>query len=167
MKERILILTLVLLVALAAGAGCAAQEGGNATPTPTVLPVTTAVTTAETPQATPDPLLPGPTVTSPPTWDTSITIKRNPSTYQPDIVVTYEGGSGNRMLQKLDIRVTRSDGVVKTAEITRPTSSDTIRMQTSVNIEGSQGNDRVEVTAWYNGIAYKIRDEVVPAFAHP
>ena len=53
---------------------------------------------------------------------------------------------------------------MKTAEITRPTSSDTIRMQTSVNIEGSQGNDRVGVTAWYNGVDYKIYDAIVRTF---
>ncbi|MDD1660713.1 MAG: hypothetical protein LUQ62_05870 [Methanomicrobiales archaeon] len=166
MKHWIPILVMALIVALAAGAGCASTNGGATTTVPTTVPETPTATPAETTPVT-DPMQPGPTVTSPPGLDTSITVSRNPSTYQPDIIVTYGGGSGNLRLQRLDIRVTRSDGVVKTAEITRPSASDTIRMQTSVRVEGSRGSDRVEVTAWYSGVAYKIYDAVVPAITRP
>jgi hypothetical protein len=161
MKQWIQILAIAFIVALAAGAGCAARDGGTPTPAPTLPPETTQAPPAETTPAV-DPMQPGPTVTSPPGLDTIVTVSRNPSTYQPDIIVTYSGGSGNLRLQRLDIRVTRSDGLVKTGEINRPSPSDTIRMGTSVTIEGSRSNDRVEVTAWYSGVAYKIYDAIVP-----
>ncbi len=161
MTHWIKIIAMALVVALAAGAGCASTDRDTTTPTPTTVVETPTATPAVTTPST-DPMQPGPTVTSPPNQDTIITVSRNPSTYQPNIIVTYAGGSGNLHLQWLDIRVTRSDGAVKTAVITRPGPSDTIRMGTSVTIEGSRGSDRVEVTAWYSGVAYKIYDALVP-----
>jgi hypothetical protein len=159
MHARILTL-LTLAMACVILAGCAAPRVETPTPTPTTLPATTVqVTTTST---TPPSMEPGPTVTSPLGRDTIISVSRDPITYRAGIIVTYSGGSGNLQLQWLDIRITRSDGVVKTATITRPGPTDSIRMGTSVTLEGSQGSDRVEVTAWYNGVAYKIYDARVP-----
>ncbi|MDD1657084.1 MAG: hypothetical protein LUQ41_01300 [Methanomicrobiales archaeon] len=163
MHARILTL-LTLAVACVILAGCAAPPSETPTPTPTTLQTTVPVTATTT---APPSLEPGPTVTSPPGLDTIITVERNPISAYPDIIVTYGGGSGNLLLQWLDIKVTRSDGIVETAQITRPSSSDTIRMGTSVTLQGSQGSDRVEVTAWYTGDAYKIYDALVPTTSRP
>ena len=158
MHTRILTL-LSLAIACVILAGCVAPPSETPTPTPTTLPTTVPVTATTT---APPSLVPGPTVTSPPGRDTIITVERNPISAYPDIIVTYGGGSGNLLLQWLDIRVTRSDGIVETAQITRP-SSGTIPMGSSVTLQGSQGSDRVEVTAYYTGVPYKVYDALVPA----
>jgi hypothetical protein len=162
MHVRILTL-LALALACVILAGCAAPPPETPTPTPTTLPATVPVTAATT---APPSLEPGPTVTSPRNLDTIITVNRNPISAYPDIIVTYGGGSGNLLLQWLDIRVTRSDGIVETAQITRP-SSGTIPMGSSVTLGGSSGSDRVEVTAYYYGNPYKIYDALVPAKSRP
>ncbi|MDD1646680.1 MAG: hypothetical protein LUQ03_02245 [Methanomicrobiales archaeon] len=162
MHVRILTL-LALALACVILAGCAAPPEETPTPTPTTLPTTVPVTATTT---APPSLEPGPTVTSPLNLDTIITVTRNPISAYPDIIVTYGGGSGNLLLQWLDIKVTRSDGIVETAQITRP-SSGTIPMGSSVTLAGTNGSDRVEVTAWYYGNPYKIYDALVPAASRP
>jgi hypothetical protein len=157
MHARILTL-LSLVMACVILAGCTAPPSETPTPTPTTLPTTAPVTATTT---APPSMEPGPTVTSPPGRDTIITVSRDPISIHPDVIVTYAGGSGNLLLQWLDIKVTRSDGIVETAQITRP-SSGTIPMGASVTLPGSQGTDRVEVTAWYSGVPYKIYDALVP-----
>jgi len=158
MDARILTL-LSLALACVILAGCASPPAETPTPTPTTLPTTVPVTATTT---APPSLEPGPTVTSPPGMDTIVTVNRNPVSAFPDIIVTYGGGSGNLLLQWLDIKVTRSDGIVETAQITRPASG-TIPMGSSVTLAGTSGSDRVEVTAWYTGTPYKIYDDLVAA----
>ena len=158
MHARILSL-LALALACVLLAGCASPPTETTTPTPTTLPATTIPITI--PTTTPPSLEPGPTVTTPPGLDTIMTVERNPISAYPDIIVTYNGGSGNLLLQWLDITVTRSDGIVETAQINRPPSG-TIPMGATRTLAGSNGSDRVEITAYYYGDPYKIYDDLVP-----
>lgn len=134
-------------------------------PTPTPIPVTTQTTVQTSVTMVPttiNPMEPQPTVTPPNGWTTILTVSRNPSSYQPDIIVTYGGGTGQHVLQQLEIIVTHPDGSVQTETITRPENG-SIPVQVSVNIPQSANEPvRVQVIATYNGIEYSVYDELLP-----
>ncbi|HVQ00356.1 MAG TPA: hypothetical protein VMT57_02460, partial [Candidatus Thermoplasmatota archaeon] len=116
MKPWLIVSTIAFILLLVLGAGCAGTPSPAPTPTPT--PETTVITTVATPvttvPTTVNPMEPQPTVTPPNDFTTILTVSRNPSSYQPDIIVTYMGGKGQYVLQQLAIRVTHPDGSVQT-----------------------------------------------------
>jgi len=165
MYSKILSLV-VLALACVILAGCAAPQGG--TPTPTATPTTLPPTPPVTATATLPPVMePGPTVTVPPSLEVLIDVQRNPISITPEITVIFQGGKGQLLTQSVDVRVTRSDGQVKTARIERPGAGETIRTGTSVTLEGTQGTDRVEITVTINGVPYKIYDRLVSSQSRP
>ncbi|MDD1660712.1 MAG: hypothetical protein LUQ62_05865 [Methanomicrobiales archaeon] len=163
MHARILTL-LSLALACVILAGCAAPQAETPTPAPTTL-MTTAPVTATT--TAPPAMEPGPTVTVPPALAVQVDVQRNPISIYPEITVTFQGGKGQLLTQSVDVRVTRSDGEVRTARIERPGPGETIRTGTSVTLDGTQGTDRVEITVTINGIPYKIYDKLVSSQTRP
>ena len=163
MYSKILSLV-VLALACVILAGCAAPQGGTPTPTPTTLPPSPALTATAT---LPPVMEPGPTVTVPPALSVQVDVQRNPISITPEITVTFLGGKGQFLTQSVDVRVTRSDGQVKTPRIERPGPGESIRTGTSVTLEGTQGTDRVEITVTINGVPYKTYDRLVPAQSRP
>jgi hypothetical protein len=77
--------------------------------------------------------------------------------YSRTIITKFDGGKGHMYASRMDVRVTYPDGTVKTDGITKPKVGD------SVEILGSTGTDRVEVTMLMaSGTSYKIIDQQMP-----
>jgi hypothetical protein len=166
MKPWLVGCTIAILFLLALGAGCAGKPGVTTpTPTPTLTP-STIQTTERTPvitvPTTVNPIEPQPTDFVPNGWTTSLTVSRKPSSYQPDIIVIYNGGTGQGALQQLEVIVTHPDGSVQTETVTRPENG-SISTQTTVVIPQTVNEQvRVQVKAMYGGIVYSVYDQVVP-----
>jgi hypothetical protein len=155
------ILAFILLLVL--GAGCTGTPGTPPTPTPTPAPVTTQTTLMTPVITTPavDPMEPQPTQVVPNGWTTILTVSRNPSTYQPDIIVIYGGGTGQYVLQELKVLVTHPDGSVQTRIAVRP-PGESISAQTTMTVPQSVNEPvRVQVLAMYSGIVYSVYDQVM------
>jgi hypothetical protein len=161
MHWRIAIIPLLMVLAAALGAGCAGT-GPGPTPTPTPTPeMTTPPATVETPPATiPGSLEPGPTVTVPPNFEIAIDVLRDSNTYTRKITVIFQGGKGQLLTQRIDVKVTHEDGTIESKSITRPESG-SIQAGSSVIFTGTY-LDRVEMTATINGVPYKIYDKLLP-----
>jgi hypothetical protein len=101
-------------------------------------------------------LTPGPTDQVPGSQAILIEVSRNTLSFNPLIKVTFRGGAGINSVNTLDVKVTGSDGSVSTASLTKP------RIADFVELKGTTGKDRVEVTAQMtNGDVYKIYDQVL------
>ncbi|HVP25749.1 MAG TPA: hypothetical protein VMS81_07195 [Methanomicrobiales archaeon] len=159
MKARTAPILVLLLLGLAFGPGCTAPPGGGGTPTPTPVQTTVPVTTPvpPTPVAT---IPPGPVVTVPPIYDITIQVMKNPSTFSPDITVTFRGGKGQYILSALTVTVARSDGQVF-REVIPETGQGQYSVGDSVRIRGTTGRDEVVVVATILGVDYKIYDEIL------
>lgn len=151
--------TLLLLSAgvLLAGAGCVSPGEPAVTPTvpptiasPTAPPVSTPVPTTKVS------LEPGPTETLPQEWPVSVTVEKS-GLYSRTIIARFDGGKGLTFVSRMDVRVTFSDGTLKTGSIIKP------KMGDAVEIMGTDGTDRVEVLLLMeNGVTYRIIDRLVP-----
>jgi hypothetical protein len=108
-----------------------------------------------------NPMEPQPTQVVPNGWTTILTVSRNPSSYQPDIIVIYGGGTGQYVLQQLKVFVTHPDGSVQTRIAVRP-PGETIPTQTTLNVPQSVNEPvRVQVLAMYSGIEYSVYDQIM------
>jgi len=99
-------------------------------------------------------MAPSPTDTVP--GDYGVTIDVGEKDYLGTIPVIFQGGKGQIHVTKIDVTLTRSDGVVKTAVIG-------IKKGDQVELEGTKQTDRVEV--WVNmnnGQRYKTNDVLSP-----
>lgn len=162
MHWRIAIIPLLMVLVAALGAGCAGT-GPGATPTPTPTPeMSTPATTVVAPPVTtiPGSLEPGPTVTVPPNFDIAINVLRDANTYTRKITVIFQGGKGQFITQRIDVKVTHDDGTTEAKSIVPPESG-SIQKGSSVIFTGTS-LDRVEVTATLNGVSYKIYDQLLP-----
>jgi hypothetical protein len=159
--KKILILTsaLVLCVVLVLAAGCTqpAETPGTPSPTPTIA--VTAATPAPLASSTAISLTPGPTQTLPTYWDIEIQVQSNGFAPDPKIVTTVRGGQGLTFIQQIDVRVTRSDGIVENGVIQKP-----LKVGDFVALNGTNKNrDRAEVWATDpQGTKVKIFDEYIP-----
>ncbi len=118
--KKILVITsaLVLCVVLVLAAGCTQPANTTGTPTPTIA----VISAAATPPASPTAVFstPGPTQTLPSYWDIEIEVESN----------GYATGStdnhhrpwrpGLSFIQQIDVKVTRTDGIVETGIIPKP-----------------------------------------------
>lgn len=158
--KKILTITsvLILFVAFALAAGCSQPAAPPATPVPTTEE-TTIATAAATPVPTVLSLTPGPTQTLPEAWAVDVQVASNSQTIDPQIIATYRGGKGQNLIVGIDVRVTRSDGVVEDARMTQP-----LYVGKEVSLPGTRENkDRAEV--WVltpQGDRIKIFDAYVP-----
>ncbi len=95
----------------------------------------------------------GPTDIVPPNTEVTVQVVKSPLTQE--ISVIFAGGPGQKVLKEFEIRVSRSDGEVLTANLIP-------QQQSEATISGSKGDDRVEVFATYlSGQKYKIFDEIM------
>ena len=155
MNYRIILIPALLLAVLLVVAGCSSPEQ-PVTPMPTPVPtpeLTTPPTPVPTTQASTEP---GPVDTLPSEWALSVTVEKG-GMYSRTIITKFDGGKGLNYASRMDVRVTYPDGTVKTDGITKP------KMGDSVEILGSTGTDRVEVTMLMaSGTSYKIIDQQMP-----
>jgi len=118
----------------------------------------------------PSPIPPTPTMTNPTATETVLpsgTTEQLPRTIevyfsvQPKdsagrVIVRFEGGPGKSMVKAIEVRLTKADGSVDTAQM------DTRMEFPEVTFMGSKGTDRVEVfVRFLSGKTYKVIDEPV------
>jgi hypothetical protein len=158
--NKILVITsaLVLCAVLAMAAGCT-QPAAPVTPTPTPA----ATTVAATPKASSTSVssTPGPTQTLPEAWYIEVQVQSNGFAPDPQIITTVRGGKGLNFIQQIDVRVTRSDGIVENGNILKP-----LKVGDSVSLASTTAPgyaDRAEVWATDpQGTKVKIFDDYVP-----
>ncbi|HSA38329.1 MAG TPA: hypothetical protein P5013_05500 [Methanoregula sp.] len=157
MNARPIVIIIVFLLLLLITAGCM-----QTTPpaTPTITAVETTSTEAPTPPPTTLSLTPGPTQTLPEVWGLEIQVQSNGVAIDPLIIVSCQGGKGLNFIQQIDVKVTRSDGVVETDVITKP-----LYKGKEVSLRGTTApgyRDRAEVWATTpQGDKVKIFDDYV------
>jgi hypothetical protein len=158
MNVRYCIGAFLVLLLLLVTAGCT-QTTPPATPTPTA--VETIATAVPTPVPTTLSLTPGPTQTLPDMWSLEVQVQGNGEAINPQIIVNCQGGKGLNFIQRIDVRVTRPDGVVENGEITKPLYKG---KEVSLPITSQMGNvNRVEIWATTpQGDKVKIFDNYVP-----
>ena len=149
-----------VLVLLLFAAGCTQPAAPAATPVPTAVETIATATPAPV-TTTSASLTPGPVQTLPDAWSTEIQVASNGEAVDPLITVTYMGGKGLNAILQIDVKVTRSDGVVETGSITKP-----FYKGKSVSLRGTTKEgyvDRTEVWAYTpQGDKVKIYDAYVP-----
>lgn len=158
MNIRFFLGVFLVFLSLLFVAGCI-QTNPPATPAPTAV-VTATAETLPIP-TTPLSLTPGPTQTLPEYWNLEIQVQSNGVAIDPQITVSCQGGKGLNFIQQIDVRVTRSDGVVETGSIMKPLYKGKEISLASTTAPGYR--DRVEVWAvdpQNNNV--KIYDAYVP-----
>jgi hypothetical protein len=155
MSTRLVLGSLIALVILLIAAGCSEpaelfEPAVIATAVPTTPLATVPVTTVSTP---------GPVQTLPSYWDVQVQVQSNGQAINPQILTVFRGGMGMNVIPEIDIKVTRSDGIVETGKMTQP-----LYVGQTVTLAGTTSNsDRVEV--WVispQGDSVKIYDQYVP-----
>jgi hypothetical protein len=157
MKIMLTISVITVLIVIIFTAGCIGG-GRQATPAQTTLPTpvgTTVVsTTAQTTRGC-ESIQPGPTQTIPPQQEISVSVEKA-GTYSTTIITHFNGGKGINFVSKIDVKVTRPDCSVVSGQL-KPIMGETLEL------EGTQGTDRVEVVATMkSGDVYKIIDQLMP-----
>ena len=158
-KTLVIVSALVLCAVLALAAGCTQPATPPATPTPTPAVTTGAATpTVSKPVSS----TPGPTQTLPSYWAIEVQVESNGLANDPQIITTVRGGMGYSAIQQINVRVTRSDGIVENGNILKPLKIGDSVSLAATNAMGSQ-KDRAEVWATDpQGTQVKIFDDYVP-----
>jgi hypothetical protein len=145
-------LTLMLCILFA---GCVQNPPPSpATPAPTVTITTPQQTALPTTSCS---LVPGPTQMMPSYQSVSVSVDRNTITSDPTIVVTFNGGKGNGMVQQMNVTVVRSDCITEQAARKNPV------MGESVTLMGTLKTDRVIVVmTMTSGDQYTVIDNDYP-----
>ncbi len=149
MKRLIIVTVAITLVLLVSCSGCMnTPQPPPATPLPTATPLPP-ITAPPVTTSTPEPLR-----TLPPAQEVDLVLSKD-RTYS-DIILHYNGGKGLIYVQKIMMRVTRSDGTVEEQymhEGQKPQQGD------EIIIRGTRGSDRCEVYVTTAGTTYKVKDE--------
>jgi hypothetical protein len=156
-KIRVICSALMLCVVLVLAAGCTQSEKTTGTPTPTMVVPSVAATPSASSTAVTS--TPGSTQTLPAAWDIEIQVQSNGYAPDPQIITTVRGGQGLTFIQQIDVKITRTDGIVETGIIPKP-----LKVGDFVSLSGTDKNhDRAEVWATDpQGTRVKIFDDYVP-----
>ena len=154
-------ITLTLCLVLAFAAGCS-QPAAPAAATPAPTPEQTVEATTAAPAAAPTTLAsitPGPTQTLSEIWSIEVQVQSNGEAINPQVITTLRGGKGMNVVPEIDIRITRSDGVVESDKMVQP-----LYVGKTISLGGtSSNNDRAEVWAITpDGNRVKIYDAYIP-----
>lgn len=153
MIKKVSIVLIVLVIGMACIAGCT-SDSGEATPTPTSLPVETPVSTT---QQAPN-LMPQPTDVIPTTQFVEVATSKDPIT--GDITVTFRGGKGQDQVNDIKAVVISGTGATTTKYIEPRVNAEAVF--TVDDGEATKGEDRIMVTvSFYDGTSYKIYDDVL------
>jgi hypothetical protein len=151
--------TLMLCMVFALVAGCSQPAAPVATPVPTTTQATeTTIAPTTVATTTPASVTPGPTQTLPEIWSIEVQVAGNGEAINPQLITTLRGGKGMNVVPEIDVKVTRSDGVVETDKMVQP-----LFVGKTISLAGTTlNNDRVEVWAITpNGDNVKIFDNYV------
>jgi ABC-type glycerol-3-phosphate transport system substrate-binding protein len=159
MKKAILII-LLLTAATLLLAGCtgpSALTGPSTTikTVPTTSPVTPPVSTVVSDYRT-EPL----------PQDKMVAVSVDRNTVNPNITIVYRGGPGINFVEKMDILLTRTDGVVARDSIRKPQVNDQITVLGTMEVSESKA-DRIQVfITLVTGDKYLIYNETLPFKSH-
>jgi len=166
MNFRIIAVALVSLVLLLAAAGCTQPTTPAVTPVPTTVEETVAETATPTATATAtvESATPGPTQTLQTIWNVGVEVKSNGVSINPLVIMTFRGGKGQTVIKTIDLKVTRSDGVVEEGRMIPIPPSNVLAVGQTLELAGTtSNNDRAEVWAWTpQGDRVKIYDAYIP-----
>lgn len=158
----ILMLALGLCMGLALVAGCSQPAAAPvATTAPETIAETPLATEVPTVEATTEAvsLTPGPTQTLSEIWSIEVQVSSNGEAINPTITTSLRGGKGMNVVPEIDVKITRSDGVVEEDRMVQP-----LYVGKSISLAGTTKNtDRAEV--WVvtpNSEKVKIYDAYVP-----
>jgi hypothetical protein len=156
MNARSVFSGFLILLFLLITAGCT-QTTPPVTPAPTIETLATAV-----PTPVPTAFIPPttePVQTLPDIWSLEVQVYSNGEAINPMISVVNRGGKGLNFINQLDIKVTRSDGVIEEVSMVKP-----MYVGKTLELKGTtQNNDRVEVWAYTpENQRVKIVDQIVP-----
>jgi len=94
-------------------------------------------------------------------WSLDVQVQSNGFAPDPKIITTVRGGKGLNFILQVDVRVTRSDGIVENGIIPKP-----LKVGDSVSLASTTAPgyaDRAEVWATDpQGVKVKIFDDYVP-----
>jgi len=139
-----------VVLPMLSGPGTPAQ---NQPVSPTGTGAGTPSGTAGSSQAGSFSLTAGPTQVPPSNLALIIDVEKN--AISRDIIVTFQGGSGQYGVKELRIKLSKSDGTVEEQSLSR------LERGSSVTMKGTDKTDRVEITAYFNnGETYKVEDKV-------
>jgi len=139
-----------LVLPMLSGPGTPAQ---NPPVSPTGTGSGTPPGTAGSSQAVSFSLTAGPTQVPPGNLALIIDVEKN--AISRDIIVTFQGGSGQYGVRELRIKLSKSDGTVEEKSLSR------LERGSSITLKGTDKTDRVEITAFFNnGETYKVVDKV-------
>jgi hypothetical protein len=160
MNTRWVFSLFIVLVLLLVAAGCTQPATPPATPAPTAVETIATATPAPV-TTTLASLTPGPTQTLPEVWNIDVQVASNGEAVDPLITVSCMGGKGLNAIQQIDVKVTRSDGVVENGIIAKPLYKGKSVSLRSTTAPGYR--DRAEVWATNpQGDKVKIYDAYVP-----
>jgi hypothetical protein len=159
--KKILTVTLLLgcCLVFALVAGCSQQAAPAATPVPTTIETTVPTTEATAVPTISDSVTPGPTQSLPEIWSIEVQVGSNGEAINPQITTALVGGKGLNVIPEIDVKVTRSDGVVEEDRMVQPLSKGM-----EIVLKGTtSNNDRCEVWVMTpNSEKVKIYDSYVP-----
>jgi hypothetical protein len=154
MQIKTIILITGLLCVLLAFAGCTGTQNSAVTP----VPATSAIAGPSAVVTVGADLVPSPTDSIIEANKVNVNVEKD---YLGNVIVTFQGGSGLQMVNKIDVTLNRADGVVKTDVVG-------IKVDDTATLEGTKNTDRVMVfVTMKDGKRYKIIDNLVPYRARP
>ena len=157
MNVRYIFSVFLVFLFLFTAAGCA-QTKPPATPAPTAVE-TTATEVPATVATTFVPPTTEQVQSLPEIWGLEVQVYSNGEAINPMIEIINRGGKGLNFINQLDVKVTRSDGVVEDGQMVKP-----MYVGKTLELKGTtQNNDRVEVWAYTpENNRVKIVDKIVP-----
>jgi hypothetical protein len=149
MHIKTIILITGLLCVFLAIAGCTGTQNAPVAPQGTVAAVTQ---TTSAVSAGPD-LVVSPTDSMIEAYKLDVNVDKD---YLGDVIVTFQGGSGLKQVNKIEVTLIRADGQMKSENVG-------IRIGDTVTMSGTKNTDRVMVYATMkDGKKYKIIDTLLP-----
>ena len=160
MHYKLTISGLILLCMLLALAGCTGTQNSASTPAPTTSAVAapSSVAVPSSVVTTGGDLVPSPTDSIIAANKVNVNVEKD---YLGNVIVTFQGGSGLQLVNKIDATLNRADGKVKTTDVG-------ISVDDTATLEGTKNTDRVIVyVSMKDGKRYKIVDSLMPYKARP
>ena len=158
MKRAIILVAVAVLACCALIAGCTSPTAAEIKPVETTvtmpsstITITSVPTSAPTPVATIDLV-----VTMPPEQFVDLQLTKDRT--NGEIHLLYNGGKGEIYVQKIQMRITLSDGTVINQYMD---DGDKPRRGDELIIPGTRGSDRCEVYVTTGGKVYKIMDQQI------
>lgn len=142
----LMVLSLLVMISLCTGCTSSSpQQGSYGT-----VVTQTSVAAPETP---------GPTQTLPHNYEVSVEVHSDGHAHAPHVIFTFQGGYGMNVIPEIDVRLTRSDGIVENDKMVSP-----LTIGQSISLDSTNTNtDRAEV--WVitpSGDRVKVVDKYVP-----